>query len=201
MMQMGLLLNIIASILKWIFQPICWAVGAIVSIRKREFFQWNEDIAYTKDVYGNVLMKYVANYVLIKKESQHKFGNKKQTISAVIGLNKHNYTLAYWGMVIDGVLEFFDPGHSLAAAGVLRFKVVIDKEWYKTKVGWLYVSMAQVVLFGIIYQFPSMDWAFYPMVAGYIYPVALGVVLIAYAFIINPINHLNEKYRNESRKI
>lgn len=191
---MGILLNKVADLLLLLLWFACQLVGTVVALFKREYNDWNKDKAYAKDCYGNVQIKYIANFLLIKKESKHKFGNPKKPISYVIGLNKYYGTLTYLGSVIDGVLEFFDPGHSLAAAG---FGVRLNSKpavWYKDKVFWLYESIFQVIFFGIIYQFPHMEWAQWPMLAGFIYPIIFGSVLIVYAFLINPIKYLKNKY-------
>jgi hypothetical protein len=181
---MGLLLNFVASILILCFQIICSVVGIVLSINKNEFNSWQLDLAYAKDVFGNVLIKYVANAVLIKANSLNKFGNPKQTISYVIGMNKYSGTLLYWGSVVDGILDFFDPGHSLIAAG---YRTATLKGF--NKMLGLYISGGAVIVFGIIYQFPHMEWALYPMLFGYVYPLIIGVAMLVFAFIINPIRN------------
>lgn len=185
---MGLLLNIAANILTWILRRFCWAYGAIASLKKREFNDWNSDIAYAKDVTGNVYIKYIGNDILITKKSLNKFGKKRQTVSAVLGFNKAAGTLTYLGSVVDGFLEFLDPGHTLNAAGI---RVSVKAPRFN-KMLWLYITGALYIIFGVLTNW--YDWAVLPMFISLAYPFELGIVMIFYAFVINPINNLNYKH-------
>ena len=109
---MGLLLLIISSCLKLILAPILYLVGAILSLFKGGFNQWNLDLAIAKDQYGNALGKYVWNGLLINKHSKHLFGNIDETISSVLGKNKRDGTLTFLGIFVDKVLDAIDPNHS-----------------------------------------------------------------------------------------
>ena len=109
---MGLLLLIISSCLKLILAPILYLVGAITSLFKGGFNQWNLDLAIAKDQYGNALGKYVWNGLLINKNSKHLFGNIDETISSVLGENKRNGTLTFLGIFVDKILEAIGPNHS-----------------------------------------------------------------------------------------
>lgn len=109
---MGLLLLIISSCLKLILAPILYLVGAILSLFKGGFNQWNLDLAIAKDQYGNALGKYVWNGLLINKHSVHLFGNIDETISSVLGKNKRDRTLTFLGIFFDKILEAIDPNHS-----------------------------------------------------------------------------------------
>lgn len=60
-----------------------------------------------------------------------------------------------------------------------------------TKVGWLAVCMVLVVVFGALSNF--IEWFEYLMFASLAYPVILGIVMMVYAFIINPIRRLKNK--------
>jgi hypothetical protein len=109
---MGLLLLIISSCLKLILAPILYLIGAILSLFKGGFNQWNLDLAIAKDQYGNALGKYVWNGLLINKHSVHLFGNIDETISSVLGKNKRDRTLTFLGIFFDKILEAIDPNHS-----------------------------------------------------------------------------------------
>lgn len=107
---MGFILNIVASILKWILQPFMFIFGTIISLNKKEFNDWQLDLAYTKDVWGNVLIKYVADIVLIKKDG-YPFGNRKRTISYVLGVNKKYDKLTVFGKILVWILNKIDKNH------------------------------------------------------------------------------------------
>lgn len=182
---MGLLLNFVASILILCLQIICYVVGIVLSVNKKEFNQWQTDLAYAKDVFGNVLIKYIADIVLIKPNSGHKFGQRGQTISYVIGANKVYNTLTYCGNVLDGVLEFFDPGHSLSAFGQ-RNTSVQKKHWFN-KMFWLYFFGITFISFGVLQNwFPVLEMFMWLSLG---YPIGLLLVMIFFAFVINPINN------------
>ena len=104
---------IISTIIKMALAPLLYLIGMIVSICKCEFNQWNFDLAVAKDQYGNTLGKYVFNFIFIKKESKHLFGNNDETISSVIGKNKKENTLTVTGKIFDQTLNLFDKNHSI----------------------------------------------------------------------------------------
>ena len=108
---MGFLLNIIASVLKWVLQPAMFIIGLVVSLSRREFNKWQMDLAYAKDVWGNVLIKYVADFVLIKKGG-YRFGNKTKTISYVLGMNEIKGTLTIFGRILTNILNKLDKNHT-----------------------------------------------------------------------------------------
>jgi hypothetical protein len=109
--MIGFILNIIASILKTALQPFCFVYGTIRALQRKEFNTWQKTLAYTKDVWGNSLIKYIADDVLITKKSKFKFGHKKQTISYVLGANKLHNTLTIFGKLLSNILNFIDPNH------------------------------------------------------------------------------------------
>ena len=107
---MGVILNILASILKWVIQPFSYIYGAIISLSKGEFNKWNKDLAISKDRFGNILIKYIANQILITKEG-YKFGNYNDTISKVLGKNKKQNTLTKLGVFLCYILNKLDKNH------------------------------------------------------------------------------------------
>lgn len=109
---MGIILNIVASLIKWALLPVAFFVGAIISLYKGEFLKWQKDLAISKDRYGNVLCKYWANVTLIKKDG-YKFGNGKETISSVIGKNVVRQSLTKMGRFWNSVLDKLETQHSL----------------------------------------------------------------------------------------
>lgn len=110
--MLGLILSLLASVLKWILQPIAYLFGCFVALCKGEFNSYNMELAKAKDRLGNVLCKYLFNLLLIKRKS-YKFGNGKETISSVLGKNKRDKTLTIIGRLLDYVLDKFDKNHSI----------------------------------------------------------------------------------------
>lgn len=113
--MIGLFLLIISTVLKVALSPLLYSYGAIRSLFKGGFNQWNFDLAVAKDQYGNTLGKWIFTDLLITKESKNHFGNVDETISSVIGKNKREGTLTLLGKFIDGVLNVIDPNHSIKA--------------------------------------------------------------------------------------
>jgi hypothetical protein len=81
--MIGFFLNIIAGISLWLLRRIGWVYGALTT---KDFNKYNRDIALAKDQLGNVILAPLLNKLLITKAG-YKFGNRKETISGVIGKN------------------------------------------------------------------------------------------------------------------
>lgn len=111
---MELLLFIIASFLKWVFAPVLYIFGSIASRKKgkKQYRDYQLNLALAKDQYGNAVGQYMFNCVMITKEG-YKFGNRDETISSVIGKNKVKGTLTGIGRALDYVLNVIDPNHSI----------------------------------------------------------------------------------------
>jgi hypothetical protein len=63
---------------------------------------------------GNVIMQHLLNdTLLIKNTNTYLFGNKKETISSVIGKNHLTNTLSPLGNALNAFLNFIDKDHSL----------------------------------------------------------------------------------------
>jgi hypothetical protein len=109
MKYIGLLLNIIAGISLWLLRRIGWVYGALTT---KDFNKYNRDIALAKDQLGNVILAPLLNKLLITKAG-YKFGNRKETISGVIGKNFLTSTLTKKGfsngMFWYNFLERTDP--------------------------------------------------------------------------------------------
>ena len=72
------------------------------------------ELALVLDEAGNVVMQHLLNdTLLLKKKDTYYFGNKKETISSVIGKNELTGTLSALGKVLNAFLNFVDQGHSL----------------------------------------------------------------------------------------
>jgi hypothetical protein len=72
------------------------------------------EVALALDNAGNVIMQHLLNdTLLIKTPNTYQFGNKKETISSVIGKNHLTNTLSPLGKALNSFLNFIDKDHSL----------------------------------------------------------------------------------------
>lgn len=72
---------------------------------------------------------------------------------------------------------------------------------FATKIGWLAISLLSAITFGILGNY--YEWAETAMFISFIYPVVLTLIMIVYAWIINPIRSykdtkaMKEKFKNK----
>ena len=72
------------------------------------------EVALALDNAGNVIMQHLLNdTLLIITPNTYQFGNKKETISSVIGKNHLTKTLSPLGKALNAFLNFIDKDHSL----------------------------------------------------------------------------------------
>ena len=72
------------------------------------------EVALALDNAGNVIMQHILNDTLLDKNTNtYQFGNKKETISSVIGKNHLTNTLSPLGKALNSFLNFIDKDHSL----------------------------------------------------------------------------------------
>jgi hypothetical protein len=72
------------------------------------------EVALALDNAGNVIMQHLLNDTLLNKNTNnYQFGNKKETISSVIGKNHLTNTLSPLGKSLNSFLNFIDKDHSL----------------------------------------------------------------------------------------
>lgn len=110
---MGLILLIIATILKVVVAPFAYMYGTVKSLKVgglKEWNEWNFNLAVAKDQYGNGLLKYIMNDLAIY-DNGYQFGNIDETISSVLGKNKKQHTLTKFGIFIAAILNKIDPNH------------------------------------------------------------------------------------------
>lgn len=107
---MGLLLYIVALLIKRILEPVMYLINSIIALTKGEWNQYNSDLAISLDQYGNGLCQYFFSYIFVKKEG-YRFGNIDETISSVLGKNKKLGTLTFLGKGLAYVLDLIDPNH------------------------------------------------------------------------------------------
>lgn len=71
------------------------------------------EVAIAIDNTGNVMMQHLLNdFLLIKRPTTYYFGNKKETISSVIGKNSLMNTLSSLGKALNAFLNWIDKDHS-----------------------------------------------------------------------------------------
>lgn len=89
-------------------------VRQIVLLKIRWLTIYFVEVAIALDAAGNVMMQHLLNdFLLIKKEPTYYFGNKKETISSVLGKNELTNTLSILGKALNAFLNVIDRGHSL----------------------------------------------------------------------------------------
>ena len=118
---MGFILYLISLIISVILLPVGLVYMIFRYIYKRRFFAEGipginkkfKKLATAVDIYGNIACSELFNDTLIKKEAVHKFGKYNETISSVIGKNKLKGTLTKTGVLLDEILDYFDPNHSI----------------------------------------------------------------------------------------
>lgn len=109
---MGTLLLIIATLLKRILEIPMYVYCSIIAWYKGELNEYRMNLAISVDQYSNGLCKYLFNQILIKKTG-YKFGNIDETISSVIGKNKVDNTLTWFGAFCDWFLDVLEKEHSI----------------------------------------------------------------------------------------
>lgn len=70
------------------------------------------ECAFAVDILGNVMGQHLWNFIFIKNEG-YKFGNRRETMSSVLGKNQRNNTLRWCGKTIVLILELFEKNHCL----------------------------------------------------------------------------------------
>ena len=113
---MSFLLFCIAIVLLIFTTPI----GFFYALLRQSFFGklktlsvYFLEVAISIDNTGNVMMQHLLNdFLLIKQKETYYFGNKKETISSVIGKNSLTNTLSPLGKALDAFLNWIDKDHS-----------------------------------------------------------------------------------------
>ena len=113
---MSFLLFCIAIVLLIFTTPI----GFFYALLRQSFFGklktlsvYFLEVAISIDNTGNVMMQHLLNdFLLIKQKETYYFGNKKETISSVIGKNSLTNTLSPLGKALNAFLNWIDKDHS-----------------------------------------------------------------------------------------
>lgn len=115
---MGFLLFILSIGLSVVLYPIGLLTSIVISFRKSKFkiglkrldLQFLS-IAKSVDANGNVVCSDLLNLIFIK--NGYKFGNRKETVSSVLGKNQLTQTLTTFGRVILWILNLLDRNHGI----------------------------------------------------------------------------------------
>ena len=116
---MGVILAIVSVILSIILFPVGLLMTFFNNLYRkkwklslRRLDQQFLSIATSIDASGNVVCKDLFNLIL-KQKGGVDFGNRKETISSVLGKNQRDDTLTGLGKALAFVLDKIDPNHCL----------------------------------------------------------------------------------------
>jgi 8-oxo-dGTP diphosphatase len=114
---MGTALAIVSLLLSFLLFPLGLILTFFINLYKRRWqFSFKRldqqflSIATSIDASGNVVCKDLFNLILIQKGS-YEFGNRKETISSVLGKNQRDGTLTGIGKGVTFILDKIDPNH------------------------------------------------------------------------------------------
>jgi len=114
---MGFLLFFVAIVLSMVIYPVALVTSLVKNFWKRRFKeglkQLNQqffDIANSLDATGNVICEDLFNLVLIQGKG-YKFGNRKETVSSVLGKNQITKSLTWSGWILTFILDTIQTGH------------------------------------------------------------------------------------------
>jgi hypothetical protein len=110
--MINFLLLQVASILKLSLTPFGYGYGVVKALKNKEYNQYALNLALSKDRYGNALLGYAMNDLLINPHG-YKFGNGLETISSALGKNQVAGTLTRFGRTIAGTLNAIDKDHCI----------------------------------------------------------------------------------------
>lgn len=92
---------------------LCGLIAWIRNGKWSYFRDRNHDIAYAIDVFGGVLYAEYFEWLFLTKNSKFRFvGNRKLTISAILGLNKNFSEMKSFGYTFSRFLDWIDPDKS-----------------------------------------------------------------------------------------
>jgi hypothetical protein len=106
---LGIILAIVATILRIFFSPIMYAYGLFKSAKAKKLGDYHKDLALSFDRLGNVMGQYLFDDLLITS-SGLKFGDGTYTISSMLAQNKKINTLTVAGKALSWILiKLKDP--------------------------------------------------------------------------------------------
>jgi len=105
---LGIVHNILASLLKWLLAPLMYVINSVFALCKGEINTYNDHLAYAKDLYGNILMQYVMNLCFLNKASTYLYGTVKDniyvTVSHITAFNYYAGTMTKFGKLFAWIL-------------------------------------------------------------------------------------------------
>lgn len=107
---LGIVLAIIAFVLKIIFAFPLYIYGFYKAAKGKELGLYHSEIGRAWDRYGNVIGQFAFNDFLITNDG-YKAGNGKETISSFIGKNKFKNTFTLLGKYISRMLNRIQKDH------------------------------------------------------------------------------------------
>ena len=117
---MSLLMNFLLFCIAIVLLIFTTPIGFFYALLRQSFFGklktlsvYFLEVAISIDNTGNVMMQHLLNdFLLIKQKDTYYFGNKKETISSVIGKNSLTNTLSALGKALNAFLNWIDKDHS-----------------------------------------------------------------------------------------
>ena len=113
----SLIINVILAITARLLYLIVGPINFIIvmwngfSIKRMSGYFLGD--ATSIDRFGNYNFRTLWNSVLITKESKHKFGDFRETISSVLGKNMVAGTLSGVGQILAWTLDMIDKDHCI----------------------------------------------------------------------------------------
>jgi len=117
---MSLLKNLLLFCIAILLLIFTTPIGFFYALLRQLFFgkiktlsEFFLEVAISIDNTGNVMMQHFLNDLfLMKRPTTYNFGNKKETISSVIGKNSLTNTLSPLGKALNAFLNWIDKDHS-----------------------------------------------------------------------------------------
>lgn len=116
---MGFILLLVSAGLSAILYPFAFIITLYNDFKKFRFNagfkRLNEHFLYIAtsiDANGNVVCEDLFDLVLIKSNS-YQFGNRKETVSSVLGKNQRDKTLTWVGWGLANLLNLIQKNHCL----------------------------------------------------------------------------------------
>lgn len=93
-----------------------------------KFGDFIRTIAIIIDIFGNITMQIPFNRLLITNDG-YSFGDRNDTISFVLGINKLKNTLSSKGVILCNILDWFDTDHCLNTVNdkVYKYTSLLDE--------------------------------------------------------------------------